>query len=99
MQRKQQIENLKKDYDEKREGYLEIVRQKEKLDIEKEKYATALTKASEVPPKMMKQNEVLKEAIQSLSIELVRQNQMGTQLDTEIVKYVKRKQVELLYSP
>ena len=93
LQRKQQIENLKKDYDEKREAHLEIVRQKEKLDLEKEKYSTTLTKASEVPPKMMKQNEVLKEAIQSLIIELVRQNQMGSQLETEIVKVMKRKQV------
>lgn len=53
LQRKQQIENLQKDYEEKRENYNEILKLKEKLDLENEKYGISLTKASELPPKIV----------------------------------------------
>ncbi|EPZ33889.1 hypothetical protein O9G_002452 [Rozella allomycis CSF55] len=92
LQRKQQIENLKKDFEEKRESYDEILKTKERLDVEQEKYSISLTKASELPPKLIKQNEILKDAIYSLQQETVKQSSLSLTLDTEIIKLTKKKQ-------
>ncbi|TPX37722.1 hypothetical protein SmJEL517_g00446 [Synchytrium microbalum] len=69
MQRRQQVETLQKDLEEK-DGTLEAVeKEKERLAEEQERQVSALSKASEIPFRLQKQSEVLKDAISALVVE------------------------------
>ncbi|KAJ3218441.1 hypothetical protein HDU67_005537 [Dinochytrium kinnereticum] len=83
-QRKHQVENLEKDLEEKETAYDFILKEKERLEIEREKHAAALAKATEMPQKILKQSEVLRDAISSLVIENVKQTTLAQQLDREL---------------
>ncbi|ORY51485.1 hypothetical protein BCR33DRAFT_656040 [Rhizoclosmatium globosum] len=83
-QRRHQVENLEKDLEEKEITYEIVLGEKDRLDIEKEKHAAALARATEMPQKIMKQSEILRDAISSLVIENVKQNTLAQQLDREI---------------
>ncbi|KAJ3328888.1 hypothetical protein HDU76_009092 [Blyttiomyces sp. JEL0837] len=90
-QRRNQVESLQKDLEEKEVMYDIVLNEKERLDIEKEKHAAALARAMEMPQKIIKQSEVLRDAISSLVIENVKQTTLGQQLDQEIERLAKRK--------
>ncbi|KAJ3144973.1 hypothetical protein HK101_002563 [Irineochytrium annulatum] len=90
-QRKHQVENLEKDLEEKESSYDTVLREKERLDIEREKHAAQLAKATEMPQKILKQSEVLRDAISSLVIENVKQTTLAQQLDREIERLAHRK--------
>ncbi|KAJ3123150.1 hypothetical protein HK098_002149 [Nowakowskiella sp. JEL0407] len=95
IQRRHQVENLQKDLEEKEATLEKTTRDKDRLEVEKEKHSVALAKASEIPTKIIKQTEVLRDAISSLVVENVKQTTMGTQLDKEIERLAKkRKELE-----
>ena len=52
-QRRHQVENLQKDLEEKEATHENVMNEKERLDIEREKHASALSKATELPQKIM----------------------------------------------
>ncbi|KAI8612195.1 hypothetical protein BC830DRAFT_1067947 [Chytriomyces sp. MP71] len=90
-QRRHQVENLEKDLEEKEITYEIVLGEKDRLEIEKEKHAAALARATEMPQKIMKQSEILRDAISSLVIENVQQNTLAQQLDREIEHLAKSK--------
>jgi hypothetical protein len=53
MQRKNQVENLQKDMDEKNATFESLSQERDRLEIEREKQALALSKASETPIKIL----------------------------------------------
>ncbi|KAJ3111374.1 hypothetical protein HDU96_005763 [Phlyctochytrium bullatum] len=94
-QRKHQVENLEKDLEEKEIAYDLVLKEKERLEIEREKHAAALAKATEMPQKILKQSEVLRDAISSLVIENVKQTTLAQQLDKELERLAhRRKELE-----
>ncbi|KAJ3130897.1 hypothetical protein HK100_007240 [Physocladia obscura] len=90
-QRRHQVENLEKDLEEKEITYEIVLGEKDRLEIEKEKHAAALARATEMPQKIMKQSEILRDAISSLVIENVKQNTLAQQLDREIEHLARNK--------
>ncbi|KAI9339290.1 hypothetical protein BDR26DRAFT_803168 [Obelidium mucronatum] len=90
-QRRHQVENLEKDLEEKEITYEIVLGEKDRLDIEKEKHAAALSRATEMPQKIMKQSEILRDAISSLVVENIKQNTNAQQLDLEIENLARRK--------
>ncbi|KAJ3073973.1 hypothetical protein HDU98_000197 [Podochytrium sp. JEL0797] len=90
-QRRHQVENLEKDLEEKEITYEIVLGDKERLDIEKGKHAAALARASEMPQKIMKQSDILRDAISSLVIENVKQSTLAQQLDREIERLARHK--------
>ncbi|KAJ3233161.1 hypothetical protein HDU81_002463 [Chytriomyces hyalinus] len=90
-QRRHQVENLEKDLEEKEITYEIVLGEKDRLEIEKEKHAAALARATEMPQKIMKQSEILRDAISSLVIENVKQNTLAQHLDREIDHLAKNK--------
>ncbi|KAI9218518.1 hypothetical protein BC828DRAFT_388410 [Blastocladiella britannica] len=95
MQRKHQAENLEKDLEEKEQILENAIKDKERLLDERETQEAALAKANELPGKIMKQAEVLRDGIASLVIENVKQAQLAAQLDKDIDKVSKkRKEME-----
>ncbi|KAI8835875.1 hypothetical protein BC829DRAFT_406093 [Chytridium lagenaria] len=94
-QRKHQVENLEKDLEEKESAYDFVLKEKERLEIEREKHAGSLAKATEMPQKILKQSEVLRDAISSLVIENVKQTTLAQQLDRELERLAhRRKELE-----
>ncbi|KAI8808274.1 hypothetical protein BJ742DRAFT_772272 [Cladochytrium replicatum] len=91
IQRKHQVENLQKDLEEKQTTLDKIKSDKERLEIEKEKQAVALAKSTEIPLKIIKQTEVLRDAISALVLENMKQTTMGQQLDKELERLAKRR--------
>ncbi|KAJ3348828.1 hypothetical protein HDU83_001030 [Entophlyctis luteolus] len=90
-QRRHQVENLEKDLEEKEITYEIVLAEKDRFMIEKEKHAASLARASEMPQKIIKQSEVLRDAISSLVIENVKQTTLAGQLDREIDRLAKIK--------
>ncbi|ORZ32861.1 hypothetical protein BCR44DRAFT_1416244 [Catenaria anguillulae PL171] len=91
MQRRHQAENLEKDLEEKEQILESITKDKEELFAEREKQEVALAKANEMPGKIMKQAEVLRDGIASLVIENVKQGQLSTQLDRDMEKLARKR--------
>ncbi|KNE65997.1 hypothetical protein AMAG_10276 [Allomyces macrogynus ATCC 38327] len=91
IQRKHQVENLEKDLEEKEQMHENAAKDKERLLAEREKQEIALAKANEMPGKIMKQAEVLRDGIASLVIENVKQGQLGAQLEKDAEKLTKKR--------
>jgi hypothetical protein len=91
LQRKGQLENLRKDYDERQSQYQTSLSEKNQLDLEKEKQIAQYSKASELPTKLQKQSEVFKEGINLLAIESTKQANLLVQLEREQERLAKRK--------
>ncbi|KAL7746475.1 hypothetical protein RI367_008125 [Sorochytrium milnesiophthora] len=91
LQRKHQVENLEKDYYEKQTVYEHSLKEKERLLSEKEKLEVSLAKADELPTKILKQAEVLRDAIASLVIETGKQATVATQLDKDVDRLAKKR--------
>ncbi|KAJ3088001.1 hypothetical protein HK102_009803 [Quaeritorhiza haematococci] len=90
-QRRQQVENLQKDLEEKMSSLESIVKEKERLELDREKHSIALAKATEMPQKIMKQSDILRDAINSLVAENARQTTIGQQLDKELERLAKKR--------
>ncbi|KAI9190296.1 hypothetical protein H9P43_001729 [Blastocladiella emersonii ATCC 22665] len=91
IQRKHQAENLEKDLEEKEQIYENVTKDKERLLAERERNEITLAKANEMPGKIMKQAEVLRDGIASLVIENVKQTQLAAQLEKDMEKLTKRR--------
>ncbi|KAJ3296076.1 hypothetical protein HK104_002021, partial [Borealophlyctis nickersoniae] len=91
LQRRHQVENLEKDLEEKEATYETVTHERERLEMEKERHAVALSQASEMPQKILKQSEVLRDAIGSLVIENVKQTTLAQQLDKELERLGKKR--------
>ena len=53
VQRRHQVENLQKDMDEKQAVFEAVMQERDRLEMEREKHALALSKASETPIKIL----------------------------------------------
>jgi uncharacterized protein (DUF3084 family) len=91
MQRKHQVENLIKDMEEKQASFEVVSLERDKAETEKEKHAIALAKASEMPIKISKQAEVLKDAINALQEENAKQINICSSLDKEYERFCKKR--------
>ncbi|KAJ3386772.1 hypothetical protein HDU92_002313 [Lobulomyces angularis] len=91
IQRRNQVENLEKDLEEKDSTLEMCTKEKDRLEIERDKLAIAISKASEMPLKILKQCEVLRNAISSLVSENSKQTTLSLQLDKEIERLAKKK--------
>ena len=91
MQRKNQLENLQKDLEEKQSQYQVVLNEKGATEVEKEKHISLFSKASELPTKLQKQSEVFKEGITLLAVEATKQVNLLSQLDRDQEKLLKRK--------
>ncbi|KND04550.1 uncharacterized protein SPPG_00275 [Spizellomyces punctatus DAOM BR117] len=91
IQRRHQVENLEKDQEEKDATYEMIMQQVERLEMDRERHAAAFSQANEMPQKIIKQSEVLRDAIGSLVIENVKQGTLSQQLDKELERLAKRR--------
>ncbi|KAI8998429.1 hypothetical protein BC832DRAFT_235383 [Gaertneriomyces semiglobifer] len=68
-----------------------VMHEVERLEIEKEKHASAFSQASEMPQKILKNSEVLRDAINSLVVENVKQGTLAQQLDKELERLAKKR--------
>ncbi|KAJ3047564.1 hypothetical protein HK097_011415, partial [Rhizophlyctis rosea] len=91
LQRRHQVENLEKDLEEKEATYETVTHERDRLELEKERHSAALSQASEMPQKILKQSEVLRDAISSLVIENVKQTTLAQQLDKELERLAKKR--------
>ena len=91
MQRRHQVENLEKDLEEKMSAYDSLQEELERLETEKEKLAISLSKASEMPIKIAKQTEILRDAINALNAENIKQATLAQTLDKELERLAKKK--------
>jgi chromosome segregation ATPase len=91
VQRRHQIENLQKDLEEKQVVLNGVMLERDRAEAEKEKHSIALAKASETPIKILKQIEVLQDAINALQGEHTKQMTIGSSLDKEIERLGKKK--------
>nr|KAJ3418146.1 hypothetical protein HK105_000281 [Polyrhizophydium stewartii] len=91
LQRRHQVENLQKDMEEKQATYEAIAQERDRLETEKEKHMISLSKASETPIKILKQIDVLRDAIQALGGEQSKQLTLAQQLDKELERLAKKK--------
>ncbi|KAJ3365182.1 hypothetical protein HDU91_002289, partial [Kappamyces sp. JEL0680] len=91
IQRRHQVENLQKDMEEKQASLELVSAERDRNEAEREKHAIAFVKASETPIKIIKQIEVLRDAISSLSAENSKQMQICLSLDKEIERLSKKK--------
>lgn len=91
MQRRHQVENLQKDMDEKESIWDSVMQERDRLYLEREKHSLSLAKASEAPLKILKQIEVLRDALSSLGNENTKQLVLGMSLDRELDRLAKKK--------
>lgn len=97
MQRRHQVDNLQKDMDEKQAVFETIMQERDRLEMEREKHSLALCKASETPIKILKQIEVLRDCLGTLSEENQKQLSLGSSLDRENERLAqKRRDMETL---
>ncbi|KAJ3272865.1 hypothetical protein HDV01_005188 [Terramyces sp. JEL0728] len=91
LQRRQQVDNLQKDMEEKQAAYEVVMQERSRAEAEREKHSIAYVKASETPIKILKQIEVLRDAMNSLTGENVKQQTISSSLDKEIERLGKKK--------
>ncbi|KAJ3312642.1 hypothetical protein HDV04_002784 [Boothiomyces sp. JEL0838] len=91
LQRRQQVENLQKDMEEKQAAYEIVMQERSRAEAEREKHSIAFVKASETPIKILKQIEVLRDAMNSLTAENLKQQTISSSLDKEIERLGKKK--------
>ncbi|KAI9089460.1 hypothetical protein DFS34DRAFT_639300 [Phlyctochytrium arcticum] len=95
IQRRHQVENLEKDQEEKDATYEMVMHEVDRLEMDRERHAAAFSQANEMPQKIIKQSEVLRDAISSLVVENVKQGTLAQQLDKELERLAKkRKELE-----
>ncbi|KAI8824342.1 uncharacterized protein EV422DRAFT_317338 [Fimicolochytrium jonesii] len=63
----------------------------ERLELERERHATAYSQANEMPPKIIKQSEVLRDATNSLVTENSKQSGLSQQFEKELEKLARRR--------
>lgn len=91
IQKSHQIENLSKDLEEK-ENMLEMSRQeRSRLELETEKQVAALSKAAEMPSKIARQTEAIRDGIQALEIENEKQNSLCLSNEKDLQGVLNRK--------
>ncbi|KAJ3024068.1 hypothetical protein HKX48_007248 [Thoreauomyces humboldtii] len=91
VQRRHQVENLEKDNEEKDATYEMVMHEVERLEMERERHAAAFSQANEMPQKIVKQAEILRDAINSLVVENVKQSTLSQQLDKELERLAKKR--------
>ncbi|KAJ3158067.1 hypothetical protein HDU89_000450 [Geranomyces variabilis] len=91
VQRRHQVENLEKDQEEKDATYEMVMHEVERLEMERERHAAAFSQANEMPQKIIKQAEILRDAINSLVVENVKQSTLSQQLDKELDRLAKKR--------
>ncbi|KAI8898134.1 hypothetical protein BC833DRAFT_565207 [Globomyces pollinis-pini] len=91
LQRRNQLENLQKDMEEKQSSYEVVLLDRDRAEAEREKHSILLAKASETPIKLIKQSDVLKDAIASLTAEHSKQTTICQSLEKEIDRLAKKK--------
>jgi chromosome segregation ATPase len=91
LQRRHQIENLQKDMEEKQSALDSVLLERDRAEAEKEKHSISYAKASETPIKIVKQIEVLKDAITALQGEHAKQVTIIQSLDKEIERLGRKK--------
>jgi hypothetical protein len=89
--RKVQLDNLERDLQEKEIQCEILLEDTERLELEREKHMATLARSSEMPIKILKQSEVLRDAITSLVSENVKQTTLSQQFDSELERLAKRK--------
>lgn len=80
-----------KDLEEKDNTYELVLKERDRLEIEKEKHSIALAKATEMPAKIIKQSDVLRDAINSLISENSKQTIVGQQLEKDFDRLQKKR--------
>lgn len=92
IQRRNQVDTLQKDMEEKQAVLDNVMAERDRNEAEREKHSLTFVKASETPLKIIKQVEVLKDAIVSLGSENVKQAQICLSLDREIERLTKKEE-------
>jgi chromosome segregation ATPase len=86
-----QLETLRKDYEEKKTHFQDLVREKESLLAELANWRRDMEKATEAPFKIQDQCEQLRKRYSTISHELVRQDNILKECEDEIADCVARK--------
>ncbi|KAI8905763.1 hypothetical protein DFJ77DRAFT_209812 [Powellomyces hirtus] len=68
-----------------------VMHEVERLEMERERHAAAFSQANEMPQKIIKQAEILRDAINSLVVENVKQSTLSQQLDKELDRLAKKR--------
>ncbi|KAJ1510437.1 hypothetical protein HMI54_001596 [Coelomomyces lativittatus] len=91
MQKRHQLETLENDLEEKDAAYEHATKEREKLITEREGLEKQLVGINEMPSKLLAQSEILRDGINSLVIENVKQVQFSAHLDKDLEKLAKRR--------
>lgn len=91
LQRKGQVANLQTDMDEKQAIFDTVIMKRDLIEEQRNKHSLLLAKASETPIKLLKQSDILIDALNSLDQENSKQVALSSSLDREIERLTQKK--------